>query len=42
MEERARALGGTLKIVSGQGRGTKIMVRIPQGGGSLDKNYARG
>ncbi len=41
MEERARALGGTLKIVSERGRGTKIMVRIPQGGGDFDKDYAR-
>ncbi|MDK2872126.1 MAG: two-component system, NarL family, sensor histidine kinase DegS [bacterium] len=31
MEERARALNGSFKIFSQKGKGTKIMVRIPQG-----------
>lgn len=36
MEERARALGGTIKIHSEKGKGTRIIVRVPKEGVSLD------
>lgn len=32
MEERTRALGGTFKIFTEKGKGTKVIVKIPQGG----------
>jgi signal transduction histidine kinase len=34
MEERARALGGTLDIASEPGRGTTISLEVPLGGDS--------